>query len=498
MRANIFVSNMFWGQVGRMSELVLGFLFNVAVIRQLTVTEYGAYSTIINLVGVLQYFTFLGLSDSLTRFVPLGIEAQPPYHYSLLRRFLWIRMLAGASLGLAIMSGGVWLAQLFNSPEIERYSWIIPLLSLTFTLVDLFLNFYIAAFRLRETAWARPLVQFLTLGGILVWFGLFSPSLLAVLVVTLISNSLMCAFYLLRLPPAKILSAPKLAETSADTKTIFNYSRDLWLTLLCSLGLSGWVDIILIGIVLTDQTQVAYYALVMMLISRSSAFAMGWIGTVSSISATVLMEKGIEGLTRYYNYFYKLNLLPNLFFLGYFGAAGSALVVSLFTERYAPSLATLLVYSGFWFTMGMLGGGINSIIGSVLGKQNYILRTRFLFSLFNLILELLLLFWVGLIGAAIATIIATVLTHLVEFYFIRSLIKKLPFWFILKISGLTTVAAISGGLVARNDFSGWLVASAVYSMIWFGGLLIVKPLDANDKEVLTNWRPSLAKIVRFF
>lgn len=496
-KTNTFVSNMVWGQVGRMSELVLGFLFNVAVIRQLSVGDYGAYSLILNIVATVNYFTALGLSESLTRFIPLASEPKEPYHYSLLRRFLLIRLLAGVGLGFGLLVGAGWLAQLFDAPEINVYGWILPLLLLTFSLVDLFLHFYIASFRLRETAWARPLVQLLTLGGILVWFWLYSPGLLAVLIVTLLSNAVMCAFYLWRLPVKRLLNQKSLAESGADTPAIIRYSRDLWLISFCNFGISGWIDVILIGIILNDQTQVAYYALIIMLVSRVAVFTGGWTGSVSSIAASVQAEKGEEGLARYFNYFYKLNLLPNLFVFGYFMAAGNSLIINLFTARYEPSVIILLIYSGFWLSFGFLAGNISQTFANVIGKQNQVLRVRLLFSVFSVLLEIVLLIWIGLIGAVIATIIATILTQTVEVYLIRSLVKQIPLLFMLKISVITIFAVLLSFWLANNTFIGLILASSVYSVLWLGGLVLVKPLDSNDRQVLLNWRSGLAKFLKF-
>lgn len=504
------VTTLIWGQLGRVAEVSLSFVFSVVVVRQLSTQEFGVYSVIVNLVIVAYLFTNMGMSDALARYLPLAKSAPTAYHLGLLKGFL---------IGRTVLSlaGGIlfWLLSSFliNNLNVSLTSTLLGLaaaLLLATSLLDLLTNYYIAAFRFKELVLIRAFAQFLNIAVMLIWFWLSSPDIAILLTITTASNFLGCLYCLWRLPFFALVKDNSLKtanflrnfwqsdrQSEAPLKEIYKYSFSLWLINLTTFSLGGTIDVLIISLVLNDPSQVAYYALATVITVRLYSLILGWSSSISSVIATVYVEKGRAGLVRYFLYYYKLNLLGFLGVSGYLLANSYSLIVVIFGEKYAPSVSILSCVLAGWIVNSFLGAGICYYFSNTLGKQKKVLYWRTLLGSFNIGLAVILCYQFGIVGVALATAISISAVSLVEFILIRELVEKMPFGFMAKMAGVVAAASFVAYFTTAASFTGLAVSFGAYLLVLCSLLWLSKPLASSDKELLLNWRPRLSGLLKY-
>jgi len=494
-----FLLGLIWGQISRLGDIGLSFLFSILIVRLIGKTEYGIYSTVLNLVGFLVVLTGLGFSETLTHYLPEAWVAVRAYHYSLLRQFLNIRLIGSIIAGGMVWLISPWLAVWVQSPSLANLGWLLLLLAISFNLSELLTNYYIACFQLKLIFMIRSLTQ---LAGVIItlfWFTLMRAEAIICLLVLLITTSVQILIYLRNLPLFHLFNVIPVPRDRLIN--LYRYARDVWFINLSTYALAGQFDILALAFLLKDSSQVAYYALASLILARLQSLVTGWSSSTISVFSTIYTQEGQAGLSRYFNYYWKLNLLTVLPTMASILGISATLVPLLFGNDFSPAVPLIWVYTLHISISIILGSGVVYYLLLTMNRHHYLLRWRIFLSLANIILDILLIPGFGALGAVIATGVANSSLHFIELWLVRDVVQKLPWLFFFKLLGGLTLALAMTIVTTRliySNFWATTVGLVIFVVILLGVLLVLKPFDASDLALTSRWLPRLTAKLRYF
>ncbi len=492
-------SGIVWGQVSRSGEIGLAFLFSILLVRLLGKADYGFYATILTITNFGVILTGFGFSETLNRYLPHAQSSRPPYQYGLLRQFFIFRLTANLLTGAVLWLSSAWLATRLQNPVIESSGWLLLLLLTGFSLSDLLTNYFIAFFELKRIFLIRSVTQIIGILANLLWFWLAEPTAIIPLTVLVFSLLLQILLYLRYLPLRSLFKVNRPPENIRPE--ILRYTRDLWFINLLTFALAGQFDILALAFLLKDPSQVAYYALISLTLVRVQTLVTGWSISNTSVFTTVYITSGEKELQRYLSYYYKLNLLAVLPVMGLLAAVAGSIIPLLFGVEFEPAARLLQVFIFFIFISVLLGAGLTHNVSLTLNRQRRLLRCRIYFSLANIVLDILLIPWLGALGAVISSGLASTSLHLVELWMVRDITGQLPWLFNFKMLGTLGLAVGGGWLCARwvdSYFWGSAAGGLTFMLIFLSMLLLLKPLQASDLALTRRLLPKLAGNLQYF
>ncbi len=499
MSKNKFIGAMLWGQVGRISEMGLSLLFTILVVRQLTEENFGSYTTFTNLLNLLGMSLGLGLSSGLLRFVPIARAEKPQASFWLLRRVMLVSLITTICQMLILLLGNQLLAVWLKQPLLLTDIWPLAALLFLYDFGDILLNFFYSMLWVGRVTLIRLVGQLSNIILVVIWFSLASPAVtelifcLVIVNLGMVSAELVLLFRLGLFQPFN--PTPELRN---KLRPMVTYCRDLWVIGLANIGLMGQVDVLIIALVATNPAEVSYYSLAALLISRLYALITAWAASLGSIVSTVQLEKGRDGLERYFTYYYRFSLPLHLILMVALGVIAQPLVLLVFGQRYQPIILLLYLFILQNIIGAFLGASICSSFINTLGRQKIALRWRWGFSLLNIGLDFVLVPLWGALGAVVATGVANILVQLAEALLVRDLYAKINFIYPLKIG----LGILSGGVLCLFiGESGLLISvirGAVFGLYLFFFFIVVKPIEASDRQLLLNLRPGLARFITPF
>ncbi len=503
---NKFLGAMFWNQLGRMGEVVLSLSFVVLIVRTLSGADFATYSTATNFGTFGLVVIGLGYSDGLLRYVPVLRAWQPQAPYRLFRRILLRRLVVGIIAGLLIFFMRVPLAVWLHQPVFDRDCWVVIALLLLYSLFELLIFFYSALLRVKQIELIRLAGQLFNILILLVLLQFISLSAVSLLLSLCLTNLAMLGVALVWLPLTRLFQTPGGAELTSQpefaeqTKNFFPFSRTLWLTNLATLGLLGQVDIFVLSLFSPGSEAVINYSLAALLTGRLYIAILAWSGSLGSIIATVAVEKGQAGLARYFVYYYRFSLAVYLLPMVGLAALSRPLISLLFGAQHVKvdEIAGLVTIFVVQHALGALfAGSISGFFINNLDLQHLALRLRWICSLLNLGLDLVLAPAFGATGVVIATTLANGLFYFGQFWLLRRLEARPGYIYSLKIG----LGALGGGglaYVVPGDGPGIMVVKAgLYLGFLVAFFKLVRPLTEQDKALISGVRPGLTGWLRF-
>ena len=231
--------------------------------------------------------------------------------------------------------------------------------------------------------------------------------------------------------------------------------------------LYNWLDVAVIGFLLT-QSDVGAYEVAW----RISAIVMLFSGAIETTILPQISEWDAEGSHKRIESILPHTITASLFFVvpAFFGVLvlSSDILYYVFTPEYASAWPVLIILLG-----GKLFEGVDRIFKNVLsGMDRPDLRaTAVIVSIsLNIILNLILVWWMGSIGAAIATTVSFGASTLIITHYISNIITiEIPYREILSCFVSASVMAIGLSIAKQQvEITSLLV---VASFVLFGGAL---------------------------
>ncbi len=478
--------------VGTIFTLAVSYLFRIYVARMLGAELLGVYALGMTVVGLLGVLATLGLPGAAARFVAVYAgSGQVDRLRGFLVRCLLLILGLSAFLGVLAVLGANWISvRLYHTPALVRYMPVFGFL-LVVSVVTAFYAQVLAGFKdvTKRTVITNfvgtPLmivltVAFLMRGGGL-WGYLGAQVVAATVTVVLLARA---AWRLMPAAARSILQATPPLESE-----VIHFSAAVFGVSVLEFLLSQ-TDKILLGMFL-DARQVGIYATVVALV----AFVPIILSTVNQIFAPVIADLHARGdralIGRLYQTLTKwiLGLTIPL-----------ALVMILFAPSFMRLFGRDFVMGAPVLVIGTLGQLVNCGVGSVgflllmSGNQRRLIKVQVVMAGVTILLNLLLISWLGIIGAALVGTMVNIFSNLWYLVEVRRALGISPYnrgYLALVLPSVITAALLALlHYQAANKLPGVILILAALSLgyLVFAAGALVYGLDADDRLIVrTVW-----------
>ncbi len=486
-------SAVFWNFIGKTFLLAVRFGESVLLVRLLGPEEYGLYGSLVNLEAMAVLVISLGLENAVGRFVPqLFAEGDTGKIRSLLRRIFRVRALMLVPACAAIVLGGGYISSTF-------YHGLLPqgLLNAVCALVvivsfhSIFRTFLDSFFDVRFISMVDAATQavYLVLAAALVLSGYGLTGVFSALVVSQGTAALILwsrfGTTLRRLP------ADGTTASTVAGKRVIEYSWSLYLFGILLHVLGKGLDVLLIGTMLGDLTQVAwymiafnlaYYSLSVMDIAVSANFIVSLIVEANTAGNKGLLRKIFTGLFEFI-YVYSIPVAAG----GLILAPG---IVRLVYGVGNEGAADLMVLFFVAMTVGKLSS-VTSYFLVVLDREKTLVKARAVFGAVNLALALFLIPRWGALGAVVTTSVVMVAITLFEALLIRKILApRYSPGFLLKTLIAAGVMALAVGMGYRVwDGPAGVVLPALIAaglLVYLAGIRMLRPFSPEVTDLLSQ------------
>jgi len=438
------VSAVFWNFLGKGSLFVLKFFESLLLVRLIGSEQYGLYGSLINIQSIIALVISVGLESALSRFLPqLASEQDYSKLHSLLRRVIRVRAYFLIPAGILFLLAADFLSTaLFHGTLSAFYLRLVVVLIAIVSFHTIFRAFLDLFFHVRFIALLDIGMQatYLSIAYILVQNGYGLTGVFCTLIGV---NSIGLVLLFLKYRREKSLLPQATGTSKIARKEIFRYSGTLYVLSLLTYILGKGMDVLLIGVLLNDLRQVAYYLIAFNIATYAlSIIDMAVSGNfVVSLIVEARTQGNIEMQRKIYGGMFELIYV----FIVPIAAGGIILHSDIVELLYTPqniAAASMLVV----FLVSMSVGKLSSIASTflvLLDKERTIAISRSIFGIINLILDLLLIPRYGAFGAVIATGSIMILVAAYESFLLYRLIT--PAYsksFLVRVASATFVMAV--------------------------------------------------------
>jgi O-antigen/teichoic acid export membrane protein len=483
-----------WSQIGRALDNGIGFVFAVVVVRLLGPQDYAVYAVAWGIIGVATLVASLGYSETLTRYLPTFAFSGAKTAATFVRRLIAERTLIGLLIALVVWVGVEPIAAWTHTPALRPVIGLVALLIVTQSVWDLLVAYYNATLRMRDHTAVRTVGQAASLIIALGLFGIWGVQIWVPFCAVLTSYLISIVLYLLGARSQLTVPSEPIALDTAR-----RFGGYVWLTNLATFGLANQVDVLLIAALLQDSSQVSFYNVAILLLSRLYSVLTGWTATLMPAAAEAHTLRGDNGLVRSFDLYMKVNLavlVPPFIFVAAFA---HPVIVTLFGDAFAPAGSLLWIYALFSLASTFAGANVCHPILYVANRQRTLLGLRIIAGALNIALDVLLIPLLGAAGAVIATSVSNLTTHAVELALLRRATHATyPLAVAAKFLAASLLAVIPAVFIPN---AGWvpLISSAIlFGAIFAVAIWRMHPLATNDYAALTTALPGLRPVLRWF
>jgi O-antigen/teichoic acid export membrane protein len=491
------------------------FLITLTLTRIVSTTEYGIYASIQTVINTIVYFAALGLEDALVTFVPrVSVERGQAAAGILIRHLLLLRLAILVACVCIILFGLPVLAWLISivpiqgasnastnlqDPVLLGHTRPIALYVLGSGIVNMLQSVCAAQMRMLRVLIVGGLTQLglLIFGFVVLYLGW---GIDGVLWMQGIIALLGAGAFLAWLSPLLLV---RETDNRQPLKPVLQVSFSAWLTNLASGALFKQVSIALLTIYAVSMAGVGYFNLSFQLADAANVLLVaGFSGVGASALATSFVGNNYERLGRSWQSLIKVETLlaaPGLVFC-LFNAQG--LAIALYGNKFADVGPLLAIFLAFNLFFRITGTPIHQSSLYIIGKAHTVVISQWLGLLLLIAIGIVLVPRFGPAGALIADGIAKALTGIFMLGFILTrLPRKYPLGllsFTLRFLLALTIAAIPWLFWHPLSLLQLGLSAALFVALCLSILVIIKPLNDEDLEMITAMKPGLARYARWF
>lgn len=499
-------SAVFWNFFGKTFLLGVRFSESIILVRLLGREEYGLYGSLINIEAIVVLVISLGLESAISRFAPqFTAEGDIGKLRGLLSRIFRMRALLLIPAALVLVAGGSAFSDTFFHGLIPPwYLRAVFVLVVIVSFHSLFRTFLDSFFHVKYISLVDALTQagYLVLAVLLIDAGY---GLVGVFI-ALIASQTAAAFLLYFRYRRTLEGIPDSTggRSEVGKKRVIGYSWSLYLLGILLYVLGKGLDVLLIGILLGDLTQVAYYiiafnlayySLSVMDIAVSANFVVSLIVEAHTAKDFPLLRKIFTGLFEFI-YIYCLPV-----------AAGGLLLAGAIVDAVYGTESHGAVPLMMLFIAAMTIGKLSSVTAYfliILDRERTVVLERGIFGVVNLLLALYLIPRHGALGAVAATSVVMVGITAYEAFLLRGLIAPRYSARFLVTSVLS--AAVMAGSIWVVDLL-WTgpagiklpVVVAGGALLYLAGIRILQPFSSEVQDLLRGteypFRHTIVKIL---
>lgn len=484
------VSAVFWNFSGKTGFYILKFFESLLLVRLLGSEQYGIYGSLLNIQSIIALTISFGLENVIGRFLPQFL-AEENYNsvHSLLRKILRIRGLSVVLIGCVFFFFSDFISvRLFHASLGGYYLRLAFVLVALVSFHTIFRSFLDLLFQLKFINILDLCTQasYLVIAYILVQCGYGLTAVLITLICVNASALLILAYKYRK----EKLQLPHTAGKTVTEKTkVYAYGGALYILNLLNYVLGKGLDVLLIGILIGDMRQVAYYLLAfnvafyavsIMDMAVSANFVVSLIVDAHTRNNMETLRKIYCGLFEFIYLFIVPIVIGGLILR-------TEIIQLLYKAENLPAASFLAL-----FLIAMSVGKLSSIASTflvLLNKEKIIAVSRTLFGITNLIFDIILIRIMGAFGAVIATGTIMILMSAFESILLHRLIA--PRYSLTFLWKTFAVSMTMGGCVYFLN-TIW-VGPPVFkvpaiilagTIIYSGGIFLLKPISPENISLI--------------
>jgi O-antigen/teichoic acid export membrane protein len=224
----------------------------------------------------------------------------------------------------------------------------------------------------------------------------------------------------------------------------------------------------------------------------------GMTGVLQSAFSSAYNKGGLKSLGKWWMITMKFQILvvtPAVFFLVLF--AGQILEAIL--PKYTEATLLLQTFGTFALVSTILGGGTHVTAFYAIGKEKIVLYTRILAGIINLILDVILIYNFGVLGAIIATGISGIVIGCLELGLIYSSLRiSYPGIFMLKCFICLAIAGLTASQMSGSGILLLIHCGFLYLISFLFSAWLIKPLKEKDISYLSSVNQRLGNLLTPF
>ncbi|MBF0330076.1 MAG: flippase [Nitrospirae bacterium] len=473
--------------IGSILSILIWFVTRLIIVRNLTKEEFGVYSILIAIGGLVSAVALLGIHEAVPRYISICFGKDDKKRAAFISGFaLKSGLLSGiiAAFGLIIFSDLI-SKHIFYKPDIASFLVIISLFVFSSVMANIFIGI------LRGYNIIYPKVLLLDIGQPLVFlvfllsFVFLKFSLLNIVWAftgAMILAALLIGIYYFRRVHQTVVDADINTETGRD---FIKFAVNL--LILNMLGIIMlWGDTLILGRY-EPAEEVGIYnvsmSLAKLLLFPINAMEFAFL----PIAGELYSRNEHKDLNRTYQVLTKWLFsatFPIFFVLFFFP---EMTVSFLFGTNYADSALSLRILSaGFLFSAMM---GTTGVLMLVIGKPGMLMKVSAAAAALNIILNYILIkhFGMGSAGAAVATIISYIASNLVVLLLLYRTSRTHPFTiqYIKPIIAAVLVGVVVYLVAKSLPLYFWMMPFYLTAYIsgYFAALLYTGSFERDDIEI---------------
>jgi O-antigen/teichoic acid export membrane protein len=364
---------------------------------------------------------------------------------------------------------------------------MVPLLTLTLILAAATRGFNKMQYEMLSVETAQPLLR-LILIGLMALIGLTVAKTLIIYILGLIVAIALLVYFLNRLFPL----VRSLKSARRDTKGILNYSLPAYFSgLVDSFG--GNLQTILLGSLNTVASAGIFAATSQIsLVSRMFNMSLG--KASNPIIASLHGEGELAEMNRFYQTTAKWMFTVNLLFFVVFITFPSE-ILNIFGRDFVEGTSALVILT--IRNLAIAGVGVAGGVINMTGRSSVKLMNSVVYSVLSIILNFLLIPQWGVVGAATAALIPTLVVSALQVIIVFRMFHVLPFNVTFVKPVVAGVLAYLVGLFIHQSFQTegnlfMLAVSALIMCFTFVGLVFALGLSNEDRVVIEGFRNRLS------
>jgi O-antigen/teichoic acid export membrane protein len=485
------------------SSQLLWFFIKILIVRNTTKTEFGIYSLVLIILGILTTVVSLGIPSGVTRFVSIHQGDEKLEQADAISRAGVQMMLALglASFAAVYLSSGYIARRVFYTAELTAplkiISFLVPFSVVGGAASSVLLGYGIIRQRILSDVLNPVLYLILILAYLFI--GMHLKGILYAFVLSGAGTSIILAVYGVR----KLGVGPFLLKGGRRHMELLKFSVPLLASTIMSLALM-WADTLMIGRYDTPAAVGTYgvsVSLVKLLLFPLSALGYVFLPIASGIYA----KKQTGELKRVYQVLTKwvfATTLPIFFVLFFFP---EMTITLLFGSRFVDaSLSLRILAVGFMLNAFL---GTNGMLLTVLGLTKTIMNISVAGATINVVLNYILIkhLGMGITGAAFATMASYIIINLLYSLSLLRYNGLHPFTaaYLKPLAGACLAGLVIYALAKSVPLHFWMLP--VYFLLFMGGyaasLLITRSIEREDififREVMGKLRIEGAVAVSF-
>lgn len=508
-------SGYLWNQAFSFWQFLSLFLFNLVLVRLLSIGEYGAYQIALTASTTAIYIAAVGLESSGSVYLPrVFAEEGPGQAMTVALRLLGFRL----GMVLLVAGGTLWglpaiaalaaraqipsaavIAQALNDPTLLQHRSALALYVAATSLASLLSALLTALLRTRIIFLAGSLAQIATIGLAYVltrqWHAGADGALVALAVPTG-ATALIYLFALLR-----VLGARPRRLVQPINGPVLRLGIAAWASDLANGSLLKAIGLAQLGLlavtVTTTAHNAAYFGITYEMGHAAGLIFVAGLGGVGlAVMAVAYASANRDSLATAWRAVSKLQIVLAVPLVAFCVPHAEAIMEALYKSRYADTGGLLALFLGFNALVRLCGGGSNSAALYVLGRQRWVVITSWgMLGVLALCDVLFIPAW-GVAGALLAVGVAQLAAEVAQLVLARYFLKRAyPVGFVLRVLLALLPAMVFTVLWRPTSLPALFVAGLGFAVLFIVALRLIRPLDDEDRALLAEASPRLRTLL---